>query len=450
MSDTYDDDTTINALNAVPSVLPVRNVFTDHGYDYNIQEYVYPATDDNYTSIEETLADDIPVPVPNQDENTWNDAYEPPIPFYNDSEIPLTNEVEQDNTVIENNISWQDIFLSYLWQYLDYRLIASTGTRNNGFTPDFFDNPYPDPQYEIVARTAESIVDTYVRIDSAALEEQIKAADVAASSVLAAYQRFGPHTFENEIQYYFLSVPYSNLPVLLLNSLGLVEAHFNDVLARQPSLYPNEWRALLAAGFSLCKFNSPDDDTRRHSYLWWLTSNISKDRFLNSFSLDPATRTSVNALPSLPGYTADDIVANVTECFSLDLDKVRQELRKVSRGIEAEERHLIALQNDETYVPDEGLQITIDQRKEEINLRRQSVDAVEEAISQLEKMPSRGNIFQKLLQLQKAGNPSADDILDVAIGLHIEPTPEEENALRNDRNYRQKYIQYLNDLVQTI
>ena len=212
---------------------------------------------------------------------------------------------------------------------------------------------------------------------------------------------------------YFRSVPYSNLPVILLNALGLVHAMFDDPFASlPPSLYPNEWKALLRlsagsdlypelcsgyktelpdAGISLCT------QIRDNSYFYWLIENSWKGHSISIFGADRLE----NVLPHLPGYTADDIIRSLQsdpECYRDDFD-----MREIHR-IFNHRRNEVIREDDLIERMEEQYDIEISEgrfpseleqrrRRQQIARRRASLneqmlflDQIQDAINALEEL----------------------------------------------------------------
>ena len=212
----------------------------------------------------------------------------------------------------EGEFRLDQTYLTLLWAYLEHMLIP--GNTLDNFNPSFY--PFPDDvTYQRLMEMIRYTIDPYLSVSDADNRTIITMADYVAQDVRQDLVVLG---FNGEIDLstynYFRSVPYSNLPVILLNALGLVHAMFDDPFASlPPSLYPNEWKALLDAGISLCT------QIRDNSYFYWLIENSWKGHSISIFGADRLE----NVLPHLPGYTADDIIRSLQsdpECYRDDFD----------------------------------------------------------------------------------------------------------------------------------
>ena len=148
-----------------------------------------------------------------------------------------------------------------------------------------------------------------------------------------------PEEIEPISYIYFQSVPYSNLPVILLYELGLVPGMFDDPKQVYPRVsIQTNGRHSLDAGISLC------GQVGQHSYLYWLIENSWKGSSMYQIGGDRPE----NVLPHLPGYTADDIINNIRsdpECFRDDLD-MREILHEFNRRRNEIIRHSMILQRE--------------------------------------------------------------------------------------------------------
>lgn len=231
----------------------------------------------------------------------------------------------------EEDIGEPDIdqtYLALLWAYLNHMLIP--GNTSENFHPSF--SPFPDDAtYRRLMEMIRHTIDPYLSISDADDQTIINMANHVAQGVHRDLNALGfPEEIDPISYIYFQSVPYSNLPVILLYELGLVPGMFDDPEASlPPSLYPNEWKALLDVGISLC------GQVGRHSYLYWLIENSWKGSSMYQIGGDQPE----NVLPHLPGYTADDIINNIRsdpECLRNDLN-----MREILHGFNRRRNEII-------------------------------------------------------------------------------------------------------------
>lgn len=326
-----------------------------------------------------------------------------------------------------------NVFLAYFWQYLQYMIIP--GNVAADFTPNYADLPYrpnkSDPAYTETIELAREIADDYLPFQHEPIEEQWLKAGETADEIRNAVS-FLDSSF-------YTPTPISNLPILLMTRLGLVTVMFESVLSQSPSLYPNEWNALIQIGYSLCQFSAPDSRNVQHSYFWWLVNNIPKDRYVD-YTVDVST-------PALPGYTAEAISLNIQGCTEqLDIREIKYELRRVKNGIRKEAERIERLTNTN--------EVELDQRTLEYNRRLENVAAVEDALNNIGKRTSlSGTAFTQLLELRDSMERSDRDgpiLVQIGQELGLPLDADQRNALLEDPTYRDEYLAYLLDYVQTI
>ena len=302
-------------------------------------------------------------------------------------------------------------YLTLMWSYLNHMLIPGNTPEN--FNPSF--SPFPDDAtYQRLMEMIRYTIDPYISVSDADNRTIITMEDYVVQDVRQDLVDLG---FNGEIDHttyvYFQSVPYSNLPILLLYALGLVPAIFDDPFSYSaPSLYPNEWKALLrlSAGSDLYpeqssgyKTELPDAGIslcariRDNSYFYWLIENSWKG---HSISIIGADRPE-NVLPHLPGYTVEDIINNIRsdpECYRDDFD-----LREIRRIFDRRRNEIIRDDNltermEEQYdieISEGRFPSELEQRRrrQQIARRRASIneqmlllDQIQEAINALDEL----------------------------------------------------------------
>ena len=295
-------------------------------------------------------------------------------------------EEEEEEEIAEPGI--EDTYLVLMWSYLEHMLIP--GNTLGNFKPTF--SPFPDDAtYDRLMTMIRRTIDPYLAVNDMDNQTIIQEADLVAQEIRRDLIDLGLTGEINDISYiYFQSIPYSNLPILLLNALGLVPGMFDDIeVGQYVGLYPNEWKALLDAGFPLCA------QIGKRSYFSWLIGSSWKGL---SMSITGSDRPE-NVLPHLPGYTAEDIIRSISsdpECYRVDFD-----LREIL-GVFNRRKNEIIRSDDLTDVMEKQLEKEIaegrtpsdlDQRRLQIEQRRYGLDErafllnqIQEGINEIEKM----------------------------------------------------------------
>ena len=119
-----------------------------------------------------------------------------------------------------------------MWSYLEHMLIPGNTPEN--FHPSF--SPFPDdPTYQRLMEMIRHTIDPYLSISDADDQTIISMANHVAQGVHQDLSGLGfPEEIDPISYIYFQSVPYSNLPVILLYELGLVPGMFDDPEASLP------------------------------------------------------------------------------------------------------------------------------------------------------------------------------------------------------------------------
>ena len=153
-------------------------------------------------------------------------------------------DIQSMRSAKKENFRLDHTYLTLMWSYLNHMLIP--GNTLDNFNPSFY--PFPDDAtYQRLMEMIRYTIDPYLSVSDADNRTIITMEDYVVQDVRQDLVDLG---FNGEIDpttyVYFQSVPYSNLPILLLYALGLVPAMFDDPFSYSaPSLYPNEWKALL-------------------------------------------------------------------------------------------------------------------------------------------------------------------------------------------------------------
>lgn len=191
----------------------------------------------------------------------------------------------------ERDLHWQYRYL--MWLYLNHMVIPGNSVTN--FQPSFeasFPPPPNEATYQQLMTMIRHTIDPYLTVNN---EDNQTITEEANRTAREIHQDLSDLGFSGEIHpsrwNYFKSSPYSNLPILLANALGLL-----PIIVVTRGLYPNEWKALLDADIHLC------EDVEGHSYFYWLIDNYNRGR---SLDLRRTETSEENLLPYLPGYTAE-------------------------------------------------------------------------------------------------------------------------------------------------
>lgn len=277
--------------------------------------------------------------------------------------------LEEEEEEIGEEPSIDDTYLALMWSYLEHMLIPGNTLAN--FNPGIY--PFPDEAiYQRLMMMIRHTIDPYLAVNNRDNQTIIEEANKVAQEIHQDLIDLGSTGEIDPISYiYFQSIPYSNLPVILLNELGLVPAMFSDSNRQtSPSLYPNEWKALLDAGLPLCT------QIGTRSYFSWMIGSSWKGQSMSLIGIDRPE----NVLPHLPGYTSEDIIKSIDsdpECYRGDLDlreirgvfnRRKNEIIRSDAISDGMERQL------EEDIREGRTQLDIEQRRLQIEQRRYGLD----------------------------------------------------------------------------
>lgn len=205
----------------------------------------------------------------------------------------------------------------------------------------------------------------------------------------------------------FESTPYSDLPVLLMYYLGLIETAVYYLGQEYLYYAPNEWRALIHAGLNLCEYNGD------YPYLYYLIKSVylihpsAMIRSLNWVHLP-----SVLQPQPLPPYTSQDLIdALSTTSRRGECTLTEKDLRNLWNAYqEAEEKYQSEIEENNRYR--RQLEEAIRQmptyyaNPEQITMKRQSaskhhllLDAINQALSIIERLTRTQAISGALSEL---------------------------------------------------
>ena len=278
---------------------------------------------------------------------------------------PESEEYGEEAEEEELNKTYMDL----MWQYLHHMLIPGNTLMN--FRQGFPSVVNYDQLMAMIRRT----IDPYLRVYGLSNQSIIQEANQTAHKIRQDLRELGFDTFDPYSYNYLGSIPHSNLPILLLNALGL----FPSLIQSGRSillLYPNEWKALIDAGLDLC------EQVHGHPYFYWLIADISKLYWYIHEAPEEEEE-----LQDLPGYTADDLIDNLLshkKCYAIDFDmqSIRDIYEKELRNHD-EENYRIEWMTQQPH-PNESIQRDIENRIRQAEERAKIGYAIYEAIIELE------------------------------------------------------------------
>ena len=299
---------------------------------------------------------------------------------------------------------------AYLKQRLDpfkhgVTFTHTSSARETGVSRDTFDRLFP---------LIQPIIDDYVEKGTRATTDQ-QLDDLArqtAQRITDTYSTIAPgESIDPGSASYFESTSYSDLPVLLLYYLGVIDTAVYYL--GQSYLYyaPNEWRALIKAGLNLCEYNGD------YPYLYYLIKSIyliHPERTPIYKQWEPLQSQSQERLP----YNSQDLMDTLSsaikrgECTLTEKDlrnlqnAYREAEEKYQRSLEETEReHIIwktymASRGDRHYTDEEieGLSIMVGLRKSNTE-KRSLLDAINQVLPIIERSTKSRAISGALAEL---------------------------------------------------
>lgn len=232
-------------------------------------------------------------------------------------------------------------FMPLVGSYLAYR-VDPAKTEPSFTWPSFrHELGIPEETFNRLFPLVKPIIDDYVEAGAKAITDQQldRLAEQTARRIIETYATIAPpgESIDPGSASYFTSTPYSDLPVLLMYYLGVIETAVYYLGQNYLYYAPNEWRALVKAGLNLCEYNGD------YPYLYYLIKSI--------YFMHPSYR-EIRYMPGQiqlaprPSYTSQDLIDSLSsankrgECLLTEKD-----LRNLQNAYqEAEEKYQKSLE----------------------------------------------------------------------------------------------------------